>query len=73
MRLRRYFNAPGAPGDAPTLRMMDFDVTFPSPKNVDGSRGPPLGIGLEVDRFFDPQLTISEYAEQARAAGRLAA
>ena len=33
----------------------------------------PLGSGLEVDRCLAPQLTISEYAEQARAAGRIAA
>ena len=33
----------------------------------------PLGIGLEVDRFFTADKTISQYAAAARAAGSIAA
>ena len=34
--------------------------------------GPP-GIGIERDQYFEAEMTISEYAEAARASGSIAA
>ena len=31
------------------------------------------GLGLERDRYFTPTMTLAEYADKARAAGRIAA
>ena len=33
----------------------------------------PLGIGIERDRYFEAEMTISQYAEAARASGSIAA
>jgi len=33
----------------------------------------PLGIGIERDQYFEAEMTISEYAEAARASGSIAA
>jgi hypothetical protein len=33
----------------------------------------PLGIGIERDKYFTAEMTISEYAEAARASGSIAA
>ena len=33
----------------------------------------PLGIGIERDMYFEAEMTISEYAEAARASGSIAA
>jgi len=31
------------------------------------------GLGLERDRYFTPKMTLAEYADKAREAGRIAA
>jgi hypothetical protein len=33
----------------------------------------PLGIGIERDQYFEAEMTISQYAEAARASGSIAA
>ena len=33
----------------------------------------PLGIGIERDMYFEAEMTISQYAEAARASGSIAA
>lgn len=33
----------------------------------------PLGIGIERDKYFEAEMTISQYAEAARASGSIAA
>ena len=33
----------------------------------------PLGIGIERDRYFEAEMTISQYAEAARVSGSIAA
>ena len=55
------------------------DLGFGSPElgwvslaEIESFKGP-FGLGIERDRWFEPEKTLGEYADDARKAGRIAA
>jgi hypothetical protein len=49
------------------------ELGYVSRKELESIRFPPFGLPIERDRHFKANKTLSEYAEEAKAAGRIKA
>ena len=47
------------------------ELGYVSLTELENLRFPPFGLPIERDRYFTPEKTLSEYAEEARAARRI--